>query len=558
MSTVNTMSQPPCASRPAAHSPRTRLRAVIVGLLILLFLLLVGLAMTSRLDHDENQFVAGGALLARESLLPYRDYPYFHVPYLVYLDAAAFQLTDRLLLAARLVSVCGGFATVAIIAAAAFQRFRRFGGNQAAIGAIIVATVLISNPVFLFTSGRAWNHDVPTLLAVAAFFAVVRGLRGGRSGLVFAAGVLTGLAVGARLTFIPAAATLAIAPFLSGHLGDRRRRLRHCAHFCVGFGLALVPLALVAAGDWHAFWFGNFTYPTLNTAFRQATGYGKSLTPAGKAWFMLMDILLQPGNAAAAVVIAMVLLLAWRRWRHTRATDGAARHANHFELETRLLVVLSLAMLVAAAAPTPLFVPYFHTPFVLLVLLAVYCAAEVWRERRLRPLLVRVTQICLLVALALAVPSYWRAIRGSSRPQVGWVPLRVHAAGVALASQCPRDTRVLTVMPIVPLEGGLRIYPEMAVGVFAMRVGPMLDDADERRLHVLDGDDFNAAFFAPLDQPPDHAPPALLTGGDPYEDQIILQAIDQSRLEAHALADSLTFWTQRAGAAADAATQASR
>jgi hypothetical protein len=52
--------------------------ALLVGALLLLW----GLNMRRGLNHDEHQFVASGALLARNGLLPYRDFVYFHVPLL--------------------------------------------------------------------------------------------------------------------------------------------------------------------------------------------------------------------------------------------------------------------------------------------------------------------------------------------------------------------------------------------------------------------------------------------------------------------------------------------
>ncbi|MFM7173516.1 MAG: hypothetical protein ACKO4U_10840, partial [Caldilinea sp.] len=67
----------------------------------LLFLLLVGLAMRRHFNHDEHQFVASAAVIAHYGLLPYRDFPYFHVPNLSFLYALVFQFTDFLLLGAR-------------------------------------------------------------------------------------------------------------------------------------------------------------------------------------------------------------------------------------------------------------------------------------------------------------------------------------------------------------------------------------------------------------------------------------------------------------------------
>src|SRR5437868_2817504 len=73
--------------------------------LLMVGLLLLGLSMTKRLDHDEHQFIASGVLWARRGLLPYRDYPYFHMPYMVFVYGLLFKLSDHLLLVARVFTV---------------------------------------------------------------------------------------------------------------------------------------------------------------------------------------------------------------------------------------------------------------------------------------------------------------------------------------------------------------------------------------------------------------------------------------------------------------------
>ena len=62
-------------AQPARTAPRTWpwLAAGLV-LLAAAFVLLWGLNMRRGLNHDEHQFVASGALLARAGLLPYRDF----------------------------------------------------------------------------------------------------------------------------------------------------------------------------------------------------------------------------------------------------------------------------------------------------------------------------------------------------------------------------------------------------------------------------------------------------------------------------------------------------
>src|SRR5207237_1876281 len=68
-----------------------------------------------------------------------------------------------------------------------------------------------------------------------------------------------------------------------------------------------------------------------------------------------------------------------------------------------------------------------------------------------------------------------------------WVPVRLHERGKQIAAKANHG-RVLTLAPIIPLEGGAQIYPELATGPFAWRIAPFVNDASERSLNVIDGD----------------------------------------------------------------------
>lgn len=72
-----------------------------------MLVVLWAIAMGRELNVDEHQFVASGALLVREGLLPYRDYPFFHTPDLSFVYALLFHCTGFLLLSARLLSCFG-------------------------------------------------------------------------------------------------------------------------------------------------------------------------------------------------------------------------------------------------------------------------------------------------------------------------------------------------------------------------------------------------------------------------------------------------------------------
>ncbi len=141
----------------------------IIALVLALLLVLVwGLNMRRGLNHDEHQFVASGALIARDGLLPYRDFPYFHVPTLSFLYALLFQATDYLLLAARAFSILCSWLTLVLIFAAALAWLRHLPAWWRVGIGVATAVLLMTTPSFLHASGRAWNHDFPILLTLLA------------------------------------------------------------------------------------------------------------------------------------------------------------------------------------------------------------------------------------------------------------------------------------------------------------------------------------------------------------------------------------------------------
>src|SRR5829696_8613130 len=103
---------------------KTRRSGALVSVAAVIFLgaalvLVWGLNMRRGLNHDEHQFVASAALIARNGLLPYRDFPYFHVPTLSFLYTLLFGATDYLLLSARSFSILCSWLTLVLIFAAA-------------------------------------------------------------------------------------------------------------------------------------------------------------------------------------------------------------------------------------------------------------------------------------------------------------------------------------------------------------------------------------------------------------------------------------------------------
>ncbi|MFO7634998.1 MAG: hypothetical protein R6W76_20795 [Caldilinea sp.] len=318
-----------------------------------IFLLLLGLAMRQHFNHDEHQFVASAALITREGLLPYRDFPYFHVPTLSFLYALIFQHTDYLLLGARWVSVVSSWLMVVLLMGAALLWLHALSVSVRMGIAILLTLLLVSTPSFLHASGAAWNHDFPILLLLLAAMLQATWLkRDSRPALwLLPIGLLIGVAAGVRSSYVLTFPVFAIAA-LAG-LGWRRRS-GWAALIWLGAG-SLISLIPVLFMFWQApaeFIFGNLTYARLNTAY-YATAGGEAFPMT--LWQKLLQTLRYMGLEAGNLL--MVALVAYALWRVRR------RPGIRSSLELVFLLLLLVSLLPGAFAPSPLQPQYIYALF---------------------------------------------------------------------------------------------------------------------------------------------------------------------------------------------------
>jgi hypothetical protein len=97
--------------------------------------------------------------------------------------------------------------------------------------------------------------------------------------------------------------------------------------------------------------------------------------------------------------------------------------------------------------------------------------------------------------------------------------------------------RVFTLAPVYPLEGGLRIYPPLATGVFAYRTGSLLSAQQRQRQGILSVENFEGV----LDEDP---PDGILVGFDAdIEAEISAYARDRG-YQPQPLNELLTLWVR--------------
>lgn len=423
--------------------------------------------------------MASGALLARMGLLPYLDYPYFHLPNLVFVYAAIFSTNDFLLLSARSFNIFCAWLLVLLVFAMTASAFRALGEKRWAI-ATGFALCLALQPLFRFTVGRAWNHDLPMLLSVAALAILLRAMQAERARKwLVASGALLGLAVGTRLTFLPL-----VLPFLAltwMFSATSAARSRNPLLFFAGFVVALLPtLALFAAGP-DAFIFNTITCNGSINLRYQETRKALSETLLNK---LLDPIKLLKSPATLLLVVGFIVFA----YRYPFRNGWRAALSS---IETAAFLLIIPVLLFASSLPAQPYRQYYYAPVPFLLLGVAYGMARVWNAERdygkIRRLLAIVIPISFLQVLPELPGS--NLLAGWER----WPVFEMHRTGLDLRAKAGPGP-ILILAPIYPLEGGATIYPQFCTGPFAWRIAPFVEPEVRARHGLVGADDLDTAL----------------------------------------------------------------
>lgn len=480
--------------------------------------LLFAVAMTKDFSHDEHQHIAGGALFARHGLLPYRDFPYFHTPYLVFVYGWLFGGGNHLLLIARTFSAVCASLSVGVLCAGAWSILRTWPRSARLAGTTGAGLLMLSTPLFSRTAGHAWNQEPSTLFALLAVVLVMEAAPLWRlRSSVFLAGGCLGLAVGFRVTFAPMALPLLCIIYF-GPMGIGRSRIALLGWFSLGAVLALGPTFWLFVIAPEQTFFDVFGFARANLAYRLAGNAPRNISAASKLGYALQELTVR-GVAPLALVAAL-----FHYWRAGRS--GATRHS--------LLALGALApfLLAGSLAPTPLYPQYFYPLIPFCVLGAVYALAparghsQAWGSAVL-------TMSCLLsLSVGVALPYYDALTR--VLPVANWEPMQVEKEARALRALHIAGP-VLTLAPTAPLEAGLDIYPAFSTGPFAWRVAPFIDPSTRVRLGVIAPSDLASYLGA-------RPPGAVYSGNEAHLERALRGFAQKHDFEPHQMENESTAW----------------
>ncbi len=429
------------------------------------------LSVTSPYSYDEDQFFAGPSEVARYGLHPYRDFPYFHMPNLVYAYAPLFLFSHYPFLLARLLS--GFFAIGVSIAVFLVSRsLLPQDDKRISLSVALSAAVLVANSsLYALAASRVWNHAPSTLCALIAFMAHSHALRGCRSGKYFLlSGIFLGMAIGIRLSFAPLVLPFLIMPILLPN-SDAKWKVRGIVAFGAG-GLLANALGLYFWITHPAqFWFGNVHYASLNTLYKAEMGYVTAMWIRDKLVYLAQLVFSHPADLL--IIFATMFCFLGAKVRHIGRSILTHR-------DFLFLVILLPFLYTGSFAPTPAWPQYFFAPLPFLVLLGPYALAYL-RDGEARLACVRSLALAAVLSCFFgSFPKTSGAVRPLVEPET-WVPIQVHAAASELAAEVSKVGKggmVLTLVPTFAAEAGIPVYPPLVVGVFGWRVSHLLPPSE--------------------------------------------------------------------------------
>jgi len=467
-------------------------RIGIVTAVLVIAYLIFARGVDRDLNHDEHQFLAPAALLARGEALPYRDYPLMHLPNLVFAYAAMDRLTGDPILGPKL--LCIG-ASVLVAVCLLVLGIRGTERHRLLVGTGLAALLLL-DPLHLHTSGKTWNHEVPACLVVFAILFHVESFRRNSAACLAASAFTAGLAAGCRLTVAPILVPLVLATFL--HPIPIRRRWTFAAFYTAVATAALAPSLLPLAKFPEQFIFGNLEFPRLALLDPDNERIQKTMTWWRKARFLFKDVLLPSWPIVLAFAAGGAAPgIAWLRQRSGGSFGSAL-----------ILLVLPFAFFgIFAPSRYQYQHCYLLIPLLLLgVALGMRSLAPDWRRKVPATLLVLVigsaATLLLDIHKQLKISMLDWVLQGAQPAK--WFPARAAAVGAEIRDHYPSG-RVLTLAPVWPLAGGLDVFPEFATAPFAWRNAHFVPPERRHRLKLIAPVDLESFLAA-------QAPPAILTG----------------------------------------------
>jgi len=472
---------------------------IVFVLLVVLSLAVLANSMTKPVGRDEQMYCTGAVCLAQGNMI-YRDFSYAaQMPYHPLLCAALFKLfgTTHYLLVGRLLSCACDILVMVCIVGVYRHIFKPFTITGVLLGLAAVA-LYVFNPLVDYANGYAWNHDVVVLCVVLSLWLFVSAdfQKRPQHWRIAAIGALLTFATFMRITTI-LAELLFFAMVLSLPAKSTKQRLKTALPFLAASAVVLIWPVWVIAQAPQAFFLNLVKIPML---------YGQWLHEIGMVhdkFALTFACLTTPGYlvlVALTIYLYLAVLCLCRRLKIANARN------------LLLAALLPAVFFVVALIPPTMWRQYLGVPVPFLV---ISLALPLSYLRGLRDkanvsthfkIAAALMSVCTLIAV-FQYPYVLYRVPIALVPE-RWVPIELHKVSEDIAAKTKEPKRILTLAPLLALEGGCDIYTELSAGDIIYRIADSLSP-DEQRITSTAGPQRMAEVARQL------PPSAIIVGAEP-------------------------------------------
>ena len=447
---------------------------VVITLIVLSAAILAN-SMAKPVGRDEQMYCTGAVCLAQGKMI-YKDFSYAaQMPYHPLLCAALFKVfgTTHYLLVVRLLSsVCDVLVMVCIVGVYR-HIFKPFTTSGVLLG--LAAVVLyVFNPLVDYANGYAWNHDVVVLCIVLSLwlFVTTDFRKPSHYWRIAAIGALLTFATFMRITTV-----LVILVFFVVLLGASAKSIKQRVKIILPFLAASVLLMI-----WPIWVIAQAPQAFVLNLVKIPLFYGQWLQNIGMVHnkvALTVACLTTPGYLALialAIYLALTCLIL-----HRRLTMANTR-------SLWLAALLPVVFFVVALIPPTMWRQYLAIPVPFLVIGLAFPLSYLRRlgdqakmSRQFKIAAVSMAA-CALIAI-LSYPFVLFRLPIALVPE-RWVPIELHQVSKNIIARTKEPKQILTLAPLLALEGGGHIYPELSAGAIIYRIADSLSPRERQITHT--------------------------------------------------------------------------
>jgi len=446
---------------------------LIVGLCGLLmapfWLSILATTMTREPGHDEQMYCTAGVLLSRGQMI-YRDFSYVAQPPCHALALAGiYRLTrsTQYLLLGRLFSAVCQMLIVLLI----YLIYRRsFAGHKASDRLLALWGVFfyVFNPFVDYAIGPAWNHDMVVLSVLSAYFLFITGDFSKNTGYwrIGLIGALLTLATWSRIT-TAIVEIIFLTALLAGAAKTLSGKLKNLAAFFCGAAIvSAFPIYIISLAP-RAFWLNVIKVPFLNAALLEKSGITTDK----------LSLLYRFLTTYSCAIILIVIIFGWL----VMLTINRVRRKKGLT-DTVLGLLLAAGFGIIAFTPPVMWKQYLGVWSAFLVIAAALPLGWIKQSiehihNRANRYLAGLIMITLLTAAVAIHPAPFIRIPNVFVTE-RWTPVKQHKIAQDIASKAGYGKRILTLSPLLALEGGCKIYPQLSAGQFLYRVADFMQPGE--------------------------------------------------------------------------------